>query len=357
MRSRERRAMALSEYVGPHDEGERHAQEAGFERILARMEGAHTICLCAHTAPDGDALGSQLALAEIIEARWPDKLVTSLLADNEDCPKIYRFLPLADTLVRARDYEETPDLFVAVDLSLRSRLNEAALVLDRAKASAIMDHHPCDEPFTDAAGIRTSAAAAACVVLEFALWLGVEMTSTMAQNLLCAIVTDTGRFQYQNTDSEAFECASLLVSRGASPAEISLNVYQSFKLTTLHLKSQVLGRVKTFEHGKIAYGYATAADLERTGADLTECDGLVDVVRSVEGTEVALFLKTIPGGRVRGNLRSKGAYDVSSVARLMGGGGHRAAAGFTFTGDIDEALAAVLPPLRELVRNGEKEKP
>ena len=167
---------------------------------------------------------------------------------------------------------------------------------------------------------------------------------------MCALVTDTGRFQYQNTDPEAFGCASILVCKGALPSEISLNVYQSFRVQYLHLKSAVMGRIKTFEGGRIAYSYATEADLKRTGADLSEADGLVDVVRSVAGSEIALFLKKVPGGLVRGNLRAKGDIDVSEVARLMGGGGHKAAAGFTFEGDIDEALSRVLPPLRELVR-------
>ena len=139
------------------------------------------------------------------------------------------------------------------------------------------------------------------------------------------------------------------MDKGANPSEVSLNVYQSFRLSFLHLKSLVLGRVTTFEHGRIAYSYATQTDLGRTGADLDECDGLIDVVRSVSGSEVALFLKKIPGGKVRGNLRSKGAHDVSSVARIMGGGGHRAAAGFTYEGDVDEALTVVLPHLRALV--------
>ena len=110
-----------------------------------------------------------------------------------------------------------------------------------------------------------------------------------------------------------------------------------------------MGRIKTFEDGRIAYSYATQNDLERTGADLDESDGLIDVVRSVEGSEIALFLKKIPNGQVRGNLRSKGEHDVSVVANLMGGGGHKAAAGFTFDGDIDEALATVLPLLRVLL--------
>ena len=188
------------------------------------------------------------------------------------------------------------------------------------------------------------------IVAEFAVFLGVEITPSMAQSLLCAIMTDTGRFQYQNADGESFKVASMLVDSGASPSEVSLNVYQSFRLQSLHLKALVLGRIRTFEGGRIAYSYATQNDLERTGADLDECEGLIDAVRSVEGSEIALFLKVVPGGKIRGNLRSKGLHDVSSVARLMGGGGHRAAAGFTYEGDLDEVLAAVLPALRELVR-------
>ena len=232
------------------------------------------------------------------------------------------------------------------------RLNLAQDVCRRAKRVAVLDHHPCDVPMGDAGVVRPGAAAAGVIVAEFALFLQEEITPHIAQDLLCAIVTDTGRFQYQNADGEAFAVASLLVDSGASPSEISLNVYQSFRLPFLHLKSLVMGRITTFEQGRIAYSYATQNDLERTGADLDESDGLIDVVRSVEGSEIALFLKKVPNGKVRGNLRSKGALDVSAVARLMGGGGHRAAAGFTFDGDIDEALAAVLPPLRNLLKEG-----
>ena len=163
-----------------------------------------------------------------------------------------------------------------------------------------------------------------------------------------AIATDTGRFQYQNADPESFSVASLLVDCGASPSELSLNVYQNFSLSFLHLEALVMGRITSFAGGKITYSYATSADLERTGASLDECDGLVDVVRSVSGSEVALFLKEVPGGKVRGNIRSKTDKDVSQIAKRLGGGGHKAAAGFSFEGDIDQALAAVLPPLRAL---------
>ena len=342
--------------AGPHPATTDECEEQlrGFERVAQLVEEAGTIALCSHTSPDGDALGSELALAEILRARWRDKEVVTLLADNAEVPRVYRFLPGADQLVRPDQYDDAPDLFIAVDLSAPQRLGVARAACERASHTAVLDHHPCDSPVGEACVIRTSAAAAGVIVAEFAMYLGVSLTRSMSQSLMCALMTDTGRFQYQNTDAEALETASLLVSCGADPSEVSLNVYQSFRLQYLHLKSLVMGRITTFEKGKIAYSYATRNDLERTGADLDECDGLIDVVRSVEGSEVALFLKMVPGDKVRGNLRAKGDHDVAQVARAMGGGGHRAAAGFTYEGDIDEALAAVLPYLKRLVDGDSK---
>lgn len=321
---------------------------AAFDEVAALIEGARTIAVCSHVNPDGDALGSGLALAQVIRAKWPGKEVTNLLAEDDVVPRIYRFLPGAESYVRACAYEESPDLFISVDLSIPSRLGDGRAVLERARHAAILDHHPCDDPQADAWVVRPDAAAAGVIITEFAQHLGVEVTPDMAQNLFCAIATDTGRFQYQNADSEAFEVASYLVGHGASPSDVSLNVYQSFTLSFLHLKAVVMGRIVTFERGKIAYSYSTLADLTRTGASLDESDGLVDVVRSVAGSEVALFLKEVPGGKVRGNLRSKSGRDISIVARELGGGGHRAASGFTVQGTVDDALSQALPLLKAL---------
>lgn len=339
-------------HCGPADPALLAYQREGFDRIARLIDQATSVAICSHTSPDGDALGSMLALAHILAARWPGLSITTLLADDAPVPRIYQFLPGAQKIVCPSCYEEAPDLFIVVDLSEMGRLNKAQAACLRANKVAVLDHHPTKAPFGDAVVIRPDAAAAGIIVTEFALHLGVSLTPDMAQCLMCAIVTDTGRFQYQNADSEAFEVASLLVRCGASPADVSLNVYQSFKLSSLHLKSMVMGRITTFDQGRIAYSYATQNDLNRTGADLDECDGLIDVVRSVEGSQIALFLKTVPDGKVRGNLRAKQSHDVSKVARLMGGGGHRSAAGFTFEGDIDEALATVLPLLKALLAEG-----
>ena len=347
--------LSDSAMIGPQDADELKAQMEGFAQIAALIEEAERIALCAHTSPDGDALGSELAMAQIIRKRWPEKDVVCLLADDAPVPRIYQFLEGADEMVRAVAYEGEPDLFMALDLSAYNRLCDGEAVLRRARHVAVIDHHPFGDIAAEASIVRPGAAAAGVIVAEFALYLGIEMTPSIAQSILCAVMTDTGRFQYQNSDAESFKVASLLVDCGASPSDVSLNVYQSFRIQFLHLKSLVMGRICTFEQGRIAYSYATQNDLTRTGADLDESDGLIDVVRSVEGSEVALFLKAIPGGKVRGNLRSKGHYDVSTVARLLGGGGHRAAAGFTYMGSIDEALSSVLPALRALVNDADVE--
>lgn len=323
-------------------------QAERFDAITRLVEEAQTIAVCAHTSPDGDAIGSELALVELVGRVWPQKRVTGLLADDDEVPRTYRFLPGVEGLVRATDYEGDPDLFVCVDLSHPGRLNKARAVMERARRVAVIDHHPAPEPFWDAAVVREGAAAAGVIVAEYADRLAGALSPSMAQNLLCALVTDTGRFQYQNADAEAFEVAAMLVDAGASPAEVALNVYQSDRLAYLHLSATVMGRITTFERGCIAYSYATAADFAATGVPVAECDGLVDLVRCVEGSEISLFLKEVPGGQVRGNLRAKTDRDISSIARAMGGGGHAAAAGFTFDGNIDEALSAVLPKLRAL---------
>lgn len=328
----------------------RESQAAGFEGLARLVEGARTIAICAHTNPDGDAIGSNLALASLIRRRWPGKEVTSLLADEGPMPRILRFLPGSETLVHACDYHGRPDLFVCVDLSSVSRLADGEAVLRRSERVGVIDHHPAPTRFWDEGVVRPGAAAVGVLVYELACQLGVEVTRDMAQCLFCAVVTDTGRFQYQNADAEAFEVASALVAAGADPAEVALRVYQSDRVSYMHLESRVMGRVRTFEEGRIAYSYATLADLEATGVDQSECDGLIDLVRCVEGSEVALFLKEVDATHTRGNLRSKCDLDVSGVAAELGGGGHAAASGFTYEGDLDEAFSVVMPLLGRLVR-------
>ena len=223
-------------------------------------------------------------------------------------------------------------------------------MLRRSSHVVCFDHHPAREEFAELSLRCVGAAACAMIIDRFLDNCGIVARNGVATCLLCGLVTDTGRFQYQNADAAAFHAASRLVAHGADPARVALEVYQSMRVEFLHLKSIVMGRIKTVAHGRVAYSYAYQSDLEACGVTSDECDGLVDVVRSVMGVEVCLFLKGIEGDtKVRGNLRSKGDLDVSEIAANFGGGGHHAAAGFSNNGTIRETLAVALPMLAELV--------
>lgn len=319
-------------------------------RILELIEDASSIAISGHTSPDGDALGSVLGLGLSLMKVFPDKDIALLLADDDPVPRIYRFMEGADLLVPASAYTGNPDLFISVDVPVVERLNNSAEVLRRSAHVACFDHHPAREEFAEVSLRCVNAAACAMIIDRFLADCGITASESIATCLLCGLVTDTGRFQYQNADAAAFHAASRLVAHGADPARVALEVYQSQRVEFLHLKSIVMGRIKTVAHGRVAYSYAYESDLKECGVTSDECDGLVDVVRAVMGVEVCLFLKGIEGEtKVRGNLRSKGELDVSEIAAKFGGGGHHAAAGFTNAGTISETLTAALPMLAELV--------
>ena len=329
---------------------------AACARIFELINQAQTIAISGHTSPDGDALGSALGLGQAIEGLFHEKRVSFLLADDAEVPRVLRFLPGAERFEPASAYTATPGLFIMVDSPHPGRVNHAEDVFYRAGATAVFDHHPAASEVADAVVRDTHAAACAVIIEKFLRASGVEIDPVIATGLMTGIVTDTGRFQYQNADAAAFASAARLVAAGADPAWIALNVYQSQRPEYLRLKGLVMKRLMVcpVEGGAIAYSFATHEDLERCGVSPDECDGLIDIVRSVGGVDVCLFLRSTADGRVRGNLRSKSALDVSVVAGELGGGGHVAAAGFTFAGTVDEALGAVLPRLRALIAEADQ---
>ena len=317
--------------------------------VIDFVEGARTIAISGHTNPDGDALGSVLGLGASIRAQFPDKRVDFQLADDGSIPRIYRFLPLAGELEPAVRHAEAYDLFISVDVPTLERLEDSAAVATQARGRVVIDHHPSREEFGDVTVSVTSAAATAVLVYELLDAAGWPCTPDIASCLLTGLMTDTGRFQYQNANPSAFACASRLVDAGAQPARIALEVYQSQRIEYLHLESIVMSRIETHACGRVAYSYAFASDLVECGVKPAECDGLVDIVRQVDGSELCLFLRESEPGVVRGNLRSKGKLDISGIAVELGGGGHAAAAGFTFHGTVAEAAETVLPKLEALL--------
>ena len=328
-----------------------------FERIAACIDTVHTVAISGHTDPDGDALGSVLALMGIIESRWPQTRVQPLLANDRPVMTTYRFLPGSERFVPAAAYDEVPDLFISVDTPMPERLCDAQAVFERAPRTVAFDHHPTMEPFAQINCLRASAASVGDIMYDFMVYLGVEPTEAMATAVLTAVLTDTGRFQYQNTDAHALQVAAAMVAAGASCAEISENVYQSYSLAALKLRERALEHLACDPQGLVAYSYVTQDDLTSLGTTAEDCDSLIDAPRSVRGAKGCLFIREQPNGSVRGSVRSKVDWlDVSAVAQRFGGGGHRAAAGFTAEGPVDRALSEAVAALLEQVARDEAQR-
>lgn len=311
------------------------------ERAAAVLAGASHVVIGSHVDPDGDAIGSTLGLAFALESLG---ITTSLvLGSGERCPATYAFLPGADRL-GAPVAPDGPYVFAALDSPDVRRLGAGAPLVERATAVVMIDHHPDAVGRGEADVLDSAAAATGLLVWDLLPLLGVQPDDRMASCLYTAVLTDTGRFSYSNTSAATLRSAADMVEAGAHPHDIYTLVYENRSAGAQQLVGRTLGRVTLANGGRVAYSWITTEDFAETGALPEEAENLIDFVRALGGVDV-VFLAKVNGSTVRGNLRAKTDVDVSAVARLLGGGGHRAAAGFTVDGDLPGLLERLLPLL------------
>lgn len=305
------------------------------------LTGGGTVVVCAHVHPDGDAVGATLGLVLALRSLGIEAVPT--LADGRAAPVTYGFLPGHD-LYRAADTLAAPDVFAALDVPNWSRLGDAEPLARAAGTLVVLDHHPDNARFGHVNVVDAHAAATGQIVWHLLEHLGVDVTPEIAQSLYVATMTDTGRFSYGNTDARVLRDAAAMIDAGVDPFRAYAAVYESRSCAYLRLLGLVLSRITRANGERVAYSWLTDEDLAATGALPEETEDLVDVVRTVGGVEAVLLLKPGEDG-TRISLRAKGGFDVGAAARALGGGGHHAASGATAAGDIDDALAAVLPLL------------
>ncbi|MGN0072629.1 MAG: bifunctional oligoribonuclease/PAP phosphatase NrnA [Coriobacteriales bacterium] len=309
-----------------------------FSGAVELLKNARTVALCGHRNPDGDCLGSVLALAQALQSLGIQ--ATPLLATREK-PQLYDFLPGFGQLVPAADYSGQPDVFVMLDVPEDARMDDAAAVRARSAVTVKIDHHAGPADIADYSYIDEDAAAVGVLVWELLPQLGVEPTPGMARCCYAALLTDTGSFRFQNADQRAFEAAAQMVAAGAEPALVATMVYQRKSLAALQLESRVAQRAQFACDGRLVISWMDDADLVELGASKDDCEELTDVVRQIDGPEVSVILRG-QGDHIRGSIRSKTSHDVQAIAKKMNGGGHRAASGFTLYGNIQEAIQTVI---------------
>ncbi len=308
------------------------------ETIAQVIRDHESFAVCGHVNPDGDCLGSQLALVSALKTMGKD--VVGLLAKDDPIDRNLRFLPGLDNLIFADNYEGTPDVFIAVDVPTVERLGNAGAVHDRAAVTITIDHHRNDTSMAQYNYVDPDAAAACILIWELLGYLDVR-NEEVALDTLTGLITDTGRFSYQNTDSHAFKAAAEMVSYGASPALVTREFFQNRSEASIALEQRMLERRTYATNTEFVYSHLLKSDFEECSAIKADAEALIDTLRSIAGVRVALILRENEQGEIRGSLRAKDDTDVAQVARHFGGGGHKAAAGFTFKGSIEEALKEV----------------
>ena len=311
--------------------------------ITTALEQAEHILILTHIHPDGDALGSQLALGDVL--RGLGKQVC--LYGEAEVSHLYDFLPGSSGITVGLPELSAFDCAIALDCGDAYRLGDELNSLLTVKPFLVIDHHAGHQDFGDLRWVDPSRASSGEMVYDLAVALGGEISPAAAYCLYAAIVSDTGSFKYSSTSADTFRVARELILKGVKPAEVAGKLFDNYTLPRLRLFQRVLESLQLEAEGRIALISAPRRLFDETGAATQDTEGFINYPRALNCVQVAAFLKEAEPGMVSVSLRSKGnSCDVAKVAAKFGGGGHRNAAGFKQRDTSIEQLSAAL--LREL---------
>jgi len=312
-------------------------------RAAALIAGAGLVALACHVSPDGDALGSMLALHHVLRAAGHPSVAA--FAGPQVVGDHYRDLPGLDTLTPPERFPVEPEVMVTLDCGSIDRLGDLADSARGAKELVVIDHHVSNTRFGSLHLIDAGAAASAVVTARLIGALGLPLNHDAAVCLYAGLVCDTGRFQYESTGVEAFELARHLLEFDVPVARLNRTLFDEHRLAYLRLVGEVLSRAELVEPKAFIWASVSQEDLGRHDVTFEETEGLIDFLRQAREAEVSCVLKEAADGTFRVSLRSLGAVDVSAVAARHGGGGHRFAAGFTASGPADAVVERILADL------------
>lgn len=313
---------------------------------VERLRAADDVALACHVGPDGDALGSMLALGAGLRSLGKN-VVASWGGEPFEVPAAYDFLPAVDLLVPPGEFPARPELFVTFDTGSVDRLGTLGDRVTSAGCCVVVDHHASNTRYGGLNLVDETAAATAVLVAELLDRLGVALTTETAAPLYTGLVTDTGSFKYSATTPEVHALAGRLLATGIRHDLISRAIYDTAPFNYVRLLGVACSRAQLDAGAVGGLGLVWTSipveDLARAGLGLADVEGVIDVLRTAQEAEVAVVLKGDPlEGGWKVSTRSKGAIDVGAVCTSLGGGGHRFAAGFSAAGNPDD----VLDPLR-----------
>ncbi len=315
------------------------------ESVLQLIKSSQTFLISSHEGPDGDAIGSTLALANALREMGKD-----VVAYNRDsAPLEYEFLPGYDTVVHEIDESQTFDAGFVLDAGELKRAG--SWIKERCQSLVNIDHHPFSEDFGDIYYVDTEACATGVLIYRLLHAAGHLISNQVATCIYTAILSDTGSFRYSNANPEAFEVAGKMVGLGVDPWSIASGLYESQDEVRLRLLALSLPTLRISACGLYASIAVTLDMYERVGADQDDTDRFINYPRSIRGVEVAIFFRQLSEQNFKVGFRSKGNIDVGALARAMNGGGHHNAAGAEVQGSLQSVQEWVFARVAELIRN------
>ena len=310
---------------------------------VAAIDAAHKIVLAGHVNPDGDTLGCVLALAHVLRKAGKD--VTAISTDG--VPAIYRWMPGTDQIFTGTDRRDF-DLAIVCDAGALDRIGRSVIpAIESAPLLIDIDHHVADGVFGDIRILDVTAAATAELVWPLVVALGKVWGRDLADKavadcLMTGLITDTGSFRFLNVTPRTFLLAARLQRMGAVPAPIAELVFENKSYAGVKLLGRALDTMQRTQDGRVAWTHVSAQDFADYDAADADTEGIVNHVRSVEGVQVGILFREVPGKKVRISLRARDGADVNRIANVFGGGGHKLAAGCSAEPPLADVERAVV---------------
>lgn len=313
--------------------------EEVWEQAVGEISAAQRIGVVGHVRPDGDALGSMIAIALGARAVGKDAVASFglpfVLGDE------FRLLDQS-VLVHPSEFPDDLDLAVVCDTGVLDRIGSVGAAVSHASRVLVVDHHVTAGDIGVVRVVDPTAAATTQLVYELLQRLGWEITRPIAEALYVGLVTDTGRFQYSSTSPAVHRMAADLLTAGVEPAPIGQALYEETPFGYFAVVSRVLGGAQLDADAGLVWAVLRQEDIQDAGIGWESADQLIDLVRLAREAGVACLLKEIQPGMLKGSLRSRGDVDVAEIAATFGGGGHRNAAGFTSTLTVEATINQIL---------------
>ena len=314
------------------------------DNILNEIKNAESIVVVTHKTPDGDAIGSSLAMKLALESmgKNPDVIIPEV-------PEVYDFLPGREEIKEKTEIERY-ELAISVDCATDMRI-AGKEYFDNAKHTIVIDHHGSNTMFGDFNYVNPVSPACCDILAGVFDYYNINITKDIGTCLLTGIITDTGGFKYPSTTAETFEFAAELLRKGVNVSEIYKRTMDTMSRATFELTKRVMDRMEILEDGKVAFTYITQQDVEEVDAKPGDHEGLVNIGRNLNGIEVSIFIRQDLENpeQYKVSMRTNGEINASDICLMFGGGGHPRAAGATVKGTIQEVKEKLMKEIKKAI--------